>query len=153
MDGYFFATVDPQLMRQFESLVAEAETFARFRALSKLMGPLNVFARHLERHDVRASWIYPLFQALLLDVECWCNAEDVKMVVKKPDTFDLLSSTLRRCWRGSDGLYVPQMLLATLLDPTTCPEGDDIPDDWDTACEHVLKNFYTEKICWMPTRN
>jgi hypothetical protein len=138
-------TVDPLLVQQFESLVAEAETFSRFRALWKLMGPLTVFAMHLERPDVRASWIYPLFEALLLDIQVWRDSQDVKKAVKKSDTFDLLTSTLRRCWRGSDGLYAPQMLLATIVDPTTCPDGDNIPDDWDTACEQVLKNFYSGK--------
>ncbi|CAB9510570.1 expressed unknown protein [Seminavis robusta] len=141
--------VDPQLVQRFEALVSNANTFARFQALGKLLRPLALFEKHLQRPDVRASWIYPVFHALLLDVKEWCSSEDVKLAFPEEETFDqLLNGTLQRCWRGEPGrpgLFSPQLLMAMLLDPTTCPNSDNLPDDWDNDSEEVLKRFYSGK--------
>jgi len=118
---------------------------------------------HLKRPDVRASWIFPLVEALLKDVDAWCRDEAVQKAFTKDDTFALVFSTIQSWWRQDDttsgsvplaprkhpsppgGLYAPQFLMATLLDPATCPASDDLPEDWEDESEKVMKQFYQGK--------
>lgn len=142
-------TIDSALVQKFEALVLNAETFSKMHALSKLLSPLAAFAKHLNRSECRASWMYSLFEALLKDVSEWCADPESRLAFKNEETFAFVTDAVKICWQGNGlnepGLLTPQILLAMLLDPTTCPPLDGLPADWESESEKVLKRFYSGK--------
>lgn len=141
--------MDAQLVQKFESLVLDVATFSKMYALCKLFAPLSAFSEHLNRSECRASWMYSLFEALLKDVSEWCEDEENKLALKTEETFNVVNNAVKCCWHGDGlnepGLLTPQLVLAMLLDPTTCPSSDGLPAEWESESEKVLKRFYSGK--------
>ena len=124
------------------------DTFSKVKQLRKLTQPLSILIHHLERADARASWLIPLFNGFLVDVDEWCKPQPnpVRLYFHFDNTFNMVKRAITKRWNGDPplqaGLYNDQYLMATIVDPTFSRALVDLPEGWLNACRNVLMRFY-----------
>jgi hypothetical protein len=59
------------LTDSFVTYVFDNELVEHVKAVRLLKQPLSIFIHHLERPGTRASWLIPLYEALLQDLSVW----------------------------------------------------------------------------------
>jgi hypothetical protein len=137
-DGIHKAKVE-----SFAEIVRNDVFFQRVKGLYKLFSVLSAFVHHQETSGARASFVFPLFNALVLDVDRWSVQEDIFEVA----TLNAMKAAVRARWKGDRarnkvGLYGPQYLMAVIVDPVLCLKYDLLPEDWKVECKKILKRFY-----------
>lgn len=119
--------------------------FRRIRTLRRLFDAFSAWVHHQETAGCRASFVLPLFNALILDVDRWAAATSGNDF--QAETLTELRTVVRARWKGNSrrnivGLYAPQHLMASILDPVLCVDSSLLPDDWKAECQKIVERFY-----------
>ena len=150
-------TAVPETKRtRFINLVESWEFLNKIQAIRGVSSPLSKMTHHFESSRVRASWIYPMFRALLNDVECWADKDSTKRVFNSSLREEVKNKIILR-WEGltSQGhrRLVPfkndLWICANVLDPYYTPttlEEDAVDKllkvDKLKSIRTVMKKFY-----------
>ena len=131
----------------FASIVTEASFFKKVQAVRIMSSCISAFIHHLETPGTRASFLFPLFAALVKDIEVWSTSIVVNAALQK-ETITQVVQAIGNRWTGDGhrqvGLYSSQYLLAMILDPSmNCPHNQ-LPPGWEDECREILERFYPE---------
>ena len=146
-----------QKLQKFQSIInghndnGEESIFKKVQAVRQITKPLGKMIHHLESKKTKASWIFPLFEALMKDVYEFKNNPNVKRCLKH-ETIENIQSCISRRWLGqlhNERQIVPLknniFIVAYLLDPyySTCEHlNQSIGNDWDISFKEIVKTYY-----------
>jgi hypothetical protein len=138
--------IPKEKVESFADLVRNDVFFRRIKGLYKLFSVLSAFVHHQETSGARASFVSPLFNALVLDVDRW-SATKVQEDDFQQATLNDVKAVVSARWKGDRsrnkvGLYGPQYLMAVIVDPVLCLKYDLLPEDWKNECKKILQRFY-----------
>jgi hypothetical protein len=121
--------------------------------LRQITGPICSMIHHLEKNSTRASWIFPLFMALLKDYDQWKKKPEVLRWFTL-DTIDAVGEKIRMRWHriglNQRSTLVPLKndiwLAAFVFDPYYTPNSLDCDNilgiDWVESVRGLLAKFY-----------
>jgi hypothetical protein len=139
--------IKPEVHEKFTKAVNDLSIFKKMQNMHDVCGPVTKAMHHLETCGARASWVFPVCQALGLHIVSW---------TEKSSTIRHFSEETRRSvkdkfvarWTGAPpnqvGLKKPAHVLATFLDPYTTPHHISLPVGWDSECRAALSQFYKD---------
>ena len=146
-----------QKLQKFQSIInghndnGEESIFKKVQAVRQITKPLGKMIHHLESKKTKASWIFPLFEALMKDVYEFKNNPNVKRCLKH-ETIENIQSCISRRWLGqlhNERQIVPLknniFIVAYLLDPyysTSEHLNQSIGNDWDISFKEIVKTYY-----------
>ncbi len=141
--------IDIDEVETFRSLAQDDGFLGRIKAVQKLFSILSAFVHHQETPGTRASFVLPLFKALRKDVNVWVTRKGSDTDFNKR-TLEAIKQKITNRWMGHNdstgrkisGLYGPQFLMATMVDPFFCVDQDDLPSSWEAQCKKIIKRFH-----------
>lgn len=131
---------------------ADESNFRRVTALRKITKPLNKMIHHLEGGKSKASWIFPLFEALMKDLSTF---KDDALVGRCFDLYRIgeIDKAIEERWlghRSSTGrrlraLKSDLFIVGYLLDPYYTHDDDideRVGNDWPEKFHNVVNGYF-----------
>ena len=153
------ADINVKKREEFEGYVGNFSFMEKVETLRGITGPLCK-AIHLKSAKCRASWVYPMFIAVLKDYDVWKQKYATKRCFGE-ETIKKVGEVIMGRWLGvyeAGSTIVPikdnTWLMVYLMDPYYMPDdldGDQKYDallgiEWLDVANEVLKDFYQDDI-------